>query len=315
RPAADRDCDRPAVRHPAGRGRAHRDHLRLAGCGPPAGGLDRLAGLPGCAGGRASALGVFHRHQPDHRPPLCLRRSPHSVRLTVMALTTASAVEGPVVELAVVTTAGSRVWERLRTHPSAMVGISILTLYVLASLLGPLVFRWNPIHQTLSDAFLAASSGHPLGTDDLGRDELVRLMFGARYTLALGFAAVAIGLAIGVPVGAVSGYFGGWIDLLSQRVTDVVLAFPNILLALALVAVLGVGLTNVIFAVAITSIPIFIRLTRASALSIRELPYVEAARALGVPSAAILLRHVIPNSLAPVIVQASLQLGAPTLLP
>lgn len=231
-----------------------------------------------------------------------------------MALTTASAVEAPVVELAVVTTAGGRVWERLRTHPSAMVGISILTLYVLASLLGPLVFRWNPIHQTLSDAFLAASSGHPLGTDDLGRDELVRLMFGARYTLALGFAAVAIGLAIGVPVGAVSGYFGGWIDLLSQRVTDVVLAFPNILLALALVAVLGVGLTNVIFAVAITSIPIFIRLTRASALSIRELPYVEAARALGVPSAAILLRHVIPNSLAPVIVQASLQLGAAILL-
>lgn len=231
-----------------------------------------------------------------------------------MALTTASAVEAPVVELAVVTTAGGRVWERLRTHPSAMVGISILTLYVLASLLGPLVFRWNPIHQTLSDAFLAASSGHPLGTDDLGRDELVRLMFGARYTLALGFAAVAIGLAIGVPMGAVSGYFGGWIDLLSQRVTDVVLAFPNILLALALVAVLGVGLTNVIFAVAITSIPIFIRLTRASALSIRELPYVEAARALGVPSAAILLRHVIPNSLAPVIVQASLQLGAAILL-
>jgi len=231
-----------------------------------------------------------------------------------MAIPTASTVEAPVVELAAVTTAGSRVWVRLRTHPSAMVGISILTLYVVASLLGPLVFRWDPIHQTLSDAFLAASSGHPLGTDDLGRDELVRLIFGARYTLALGFAAVAIGLAIGVPVGAVSGYFGGWIDLLSQRVTDVVLAFPNILLALALVAVLGVGLTNVIIAVAITSIPIFIRLTRASALSIRELPYVEAARALGVPSAAILVRHVIPNSLAPVIVQASLQLGAAILL-
>lgn len=231
-----------------------------------------------------------------------------------MALPTASAVEAPIVELAFATTGGSRVWARLRTHPSAMVGISILTLYIIASLLGPLVFRWNPIHQTLSDTFLAVSAGHPLGTDELGRDELVRLMFGARYTLVLGFAAVAIGLAIGVPVGAVSGYFGGWIDLLSQRVTDVVLAFPNILLALALVAVLGVGLTNVIIAVAITSIPIFIRLTRASALSIRELPYVEAARALGVPSAAILLRHVIPNSLAPVIVQASLQLGAAILL-
>src|SRR5215468_7002070 len=231
-----------------------------------------------------------------------------------MAVPAASQLETPIVELAATGTTGSRVWARLRTHPSAMVGISVLALYVLDSLLGPFVFRWSPIHQTLSDSFLSASTGHPLGTDDLGRDELVRLMFGARYTLVLGFAAVAIGLAVGVPVGAVSGYFGGWIDLLSQRVTDVVLAFPNILLALALVAVLGVGLTNVIIAVAITSIPIFIRLTRASALSIRELPYVEAARALGVPSAAILVRHVIPNSLAPVIVQASLQLGAAILL-
>jgi len=231
-----------------------------------------------------------------------------------MAVPAASQLETPIVELAATGTTGSRVWARLRTHPSAMVGISVLALYVIASLLGPLVFRWSPIHQTLSDSFLSASAGHPLGTDDLGRDELVRLMFGARYTLLLGFAAVAIGLAIGVPAGAVSGYFGGWVDLLSQRLTDIMLAFPNILLALALVAVLGVGLTNVIIAVAITSIPIFIRLVRASALSIREQPYVEAARALGVPSAAILFRHVIPNSLAPVIVQASLQLGAAILV-
>ena len=226
----------------------------------------------------------------------------------------ASAVEAPAVELAVARTGGGRVWARLRTHPSAMVGISILAFYVVATLAGPLVFRWDPIHQTLSDAFLPTSAGHLLGTDEYGRDELARLLFGARYTLVLGFGAVVIGLLIGVPLGAVSGYFGGAIDLLSQRVTDVLLAFPNILLALALVAVLGVGLTNVIIAVAITSLPIFIRLTRASALSIRELPYVEASRALGVPSAAILLRHVIPNSLAPVIVQASLQLGAAILL-
>src|SRR5205807_1874003 len=116
-----------------------------------------------------------------------------------------------------------------------------------------------------------------------------------------------IGLAVGVPLGTVCGYFGGWIDLLGQRVTDILLAFPNILLALALVAALGVGLQNVIISVGVTSIPIFVRLVRASALSVRELPYVEAARALGVPSWRILLRHVIPNSLAPVIVQGSLQ--------
>jgi ABC-type dipeptide/oligopeptide/nickel transport system permease subunit len=208
----------------------------------------------------------------------------------------------------------SRVWVRLRTHPSALVGIAILGLYVVASFVGPLIFRYDPVHQNLADAFLPSSGAHPLGTDDLGRDELVRLLYGARYTLTLGFAAVAIGVGIGLPLGAVSGYFGGWIDLLSQRLTDVLLAFPNILLALALVATLGVGLQNVIISVGITSIPIFVRLVRASGLSVRELPYVEAGRALGVPSPLILLRHVVPNSLAPVIVQASLQLGAAILI-
>jgi ABC-type dipeptide/oligopeptide/nickel transport system permease subunit len=208
----------------------------------------------------------------------------------------------------------SRVWARLRTHPSALVGIAILAAYVLAGLLGPLLLHYDPIHQNLSDAFLPASTAHPLGTDDLGRDELIRLVYGTRYTLVLGFAAVAIGVGIGVPLGAVSGYYGGWIDLGSQRLTDVLLAFPNILLALALVATLGVGLQNVIISVGITSIPIFVRLVRASTLSVRELPYVEAGRALGVPSPVILFRHVVPNSLAPVIVQASLQLGAAILI-
>jgi peptide/nickel transport system permease protein len=208
----------------------------------------------------------------------------------------------------------SRVWVRLRTHPSALVGLAILALYVLASLFGPLIFRYDPIHQDLSNAFLSNSPAHPLGTDDLGRDELVRLLYGARYTLVLGFAAVAIGVGIGLPLGAVSGYFGGWVDLTGQRLTDILLAFPNILLALALVATLGVGLQNVILSVGITSIPIFVRLVRASALSVRELPYVEAGRALGVPSIVVMFRHVIPNSLAPVIVQASLQLGAAILI-
>ena len=125
------------------------------------------------------------------------------------------------------------------------------------------------------------------------------ILYGARYTLYLGFLAVGIGLIVGLPLGAASGYFGGWVDLLVQRLTDVLLSFPGILLALALVAGLGVGLRNVIIAVGVSSIPIFIRLVRASALSIRELPYVEAARALGVPNWLILLRHVIPNSWSP----------------
>src|SRR5205085_10871495 len=114
---------------------------------------------------------------------------------------------------------GRRLWARLHTHPSAIVGIGILALYVAASLLVPLLLRWDPVQQDLNDAFLPASPAHPLGTDDLGRDELVRLLYGARYTLSLGFGAVAIGLLVGLPLGAVSGYFGGWVDLLCQRVT------------------------------------------------------------------------------------------------
>ncbi len=206
-------------------------------------------------------------------------------------------------------TSRGRSWARLRRHRSAQFGALVLLLYLLATLLLPIVIRYDPSRNNLADAFAQPSLNHLLGTDELGRDELLRLALAARWTLFVGFAAVAIGLLFGLPLGSLSGYYGGWIDLLLQRVTDVLLAFPGILLALALVAGLGVGLKNVIVSVGITSIPGFIRLVRASSLSIRELPYVEAARALGVPSWRILLRHVIPNSLAPVIVQATLQLG------
>jgi len=206
-------------------------------------------------------------------------------------------------------TSGGRTWARLRRHRSAWFGVGVLLAYIAATITLPLLLHYDPNRNNLADAFLGPSPAHLLGTDELGRDELLRLALAARFTLFVGFAAVAIGLAIGLPLGAASGYFGGWIDLLIQRFTDILLAFPGILLALALVAALGPGLKNVIVSVGITSIPGFIRLVRASALSIRELPYVEAARALGVPSFLILLRHVIPNSLAPVIVQATLQLG------
>ena len=212
-------------------------------------------------------------------------------------------------EDAAVASPGNRTWARLRHHRSAWFGVGVLLTYVAATIFLPLVLHYDPNRNNLGDAFLGQSSAHLLGTDELGRDELLRLALAARYTLFIGFAAVAIGLAVGLPLGAASGYFGGWFDLLVQRLTDVLLAFPGILLALALVAALGPGLKNVIISVGITSIPGFIRLVRASTLSIRELPYVEAARGLGAPGWVILARHVIPNSLAPVIVQATLQLG------
>jgi len=234
--------------------------------------------------------------------------------MSIRALDTADLLSGLTAPEFGAQTARGRFWSKIRRSPSALVGLVILGIYLLLALVGPLAAPFDPGHDILRDQFQSPSTHHFLGTDDLGRDEFLMLLYGARYTLYLGFLAVAIGLGAGLPLGAISGYFGGWVDLLVQRLTDVLLSFPGILLALALVAGLGVGLRNVIISVGISSIPIFIRLTRASALSIRELPYVEAARALGVPNWLILLRHVIPNSLAPVIVQATLQLGAAILV-
>jgi peptide/nickel transport system permease protein len=183
-----------------------------------------------------------------------------------------------------------------------------------AAVVGPLFLPFDPVRQDLRASLLAPSLEHLLGTDQLGRDVLARLCYGARYSLTLGSAAVLIGVVIGVPVGAISGYFGGWVDLVLQRVTDAALAFPGILLALILVAGLGVGLTNVVIAVGISSIPGFIRLVRASALSAREYLYVEAARASGVGDLIILTRHVAPNAVPSIAVHASNQVGAAILV-
>ena len=226
-----------------------------------------------------------------------------------MAALTGSDIPSDPADASLFETSHGRTWARLRGHRSALFGFGVMIAYITATIAVPLLLHYDPNRNNLGDAFLGSSGSHLLGTDELGRDELLRLALAARYTLFIGFAAVAIGLGIGLPLGAASGYFGGWADLLIQRFTDILLAFPGILLALALVAALGPGLKNVIISVGITSIPGFIRLVRASVLSIRELPYVEAARALGAPSFVILFRHVIPNSLAPVIVQATLQLG------
>ncbi len=207
------------------------------------------------------------------------------------------------------------VWHRLLTHRSAVVGLTVLGLYAVAAIVGPLVFAFNPAQNHLIEVLQPpGQGGHLLGTDSLGRDELLLLVYGSRSTLALGLMAVAFGLAVGVPLGAISGYFGGWVDIVIQRLTDTLLAFPAIVLALALVAGLGPGLRNVVIAVGVSSVPGFIRLVRADSLRLRELPFVEAARGLGVSSWVILLRHVIPNAMAPVIVQATLQMGFAILL-
>lgn len=207
-----------------------------------------------------------------------------------------------------------RFWQILARHRAAMIGLGILGVLAILATVAPVVTPYDPVQQRLGDALQDPSSAHPFGTDYLGRDILARMLYGARLSLLIGFAAVAFGVAVGVPLGAVSGFYGKWVDLIVQRFVDLLLSFPGFLLALSLVAILGIGLTNVIIAVGVSSTPSFIRLTRASTLSIKELTYIEAARATGVRGGAIIFRHVLPNALAPVIVQATLSLGSAILL-
>jgi ABC-type dipeptide/oligopeptide/nickel transport system permease subunit len=198
---------------------------------------------------------------------------------------------------------------RLLRDPSALTGAIIIVLLVLICAVGPFLTGQDPIKQNLADALQGPSPQHWLGTDGFGRDVLTRLMYGGRYSISLGVVSVLLGILIGLPIGAISGFYGGKVDTVVQRVTEVIISFPGILLALALVAALGVGLINVVVAVTISSIPVFIRLARASALTIRELPFVEAAKSLGSSRMRAVFVHVIPNSIAPIVVQGSLQVG------
>lgn len=199
---------------------------------------------------------------------------------------------------------------RFRRNRAAVAGVVVLALFFLLAAAAPLVTAYDPLQNRLQDALADPSPVHPLGTDHLGRDTLARILYGGRLSLLIGFAAVGVGLLIGVPLGAVSGYYGRWVDLLIQRLVDILLSFPGFLLALSLVAVLGVGLTNVIVAVGLAEAARFVRVVRASTLAIRERAFVEAGRCLGASDARLILRHVLPNGLAPVIVQATLGLGS-----
>lgn len=207
-----------------------------------------------------------------------------------------------------------RTWKAFRRNRPAMAGLIILVALVLMAVAAPLLTAYDPVAQDLEQALERPSVAHPFGTDHLGRDIMSRILYGARISLFIGVMGVGLGLIVGVPLGLVSGYFGGWVDIIVQRIADVMLAFPAILLALSLVAVLGVGLQNVIIAVGISVVPIFMRLARGSVLSIREQTYVEAARALGGTDVRIIRSHVLPNSLAPLIVQATLSVGITILI-
>jgi len=198
---------------------------------------------------------------------------------------------------------------KLLSNNSATIGLFVLITTLLVALLAPYIAPYDPYEQHLLDRLSPPSWEHPLGTDGHGRDLLSRIIFGTRISLSVGLISIGIGLGIGVPLGLIAGYLGGFVEEVIMRLIDIMMAFPGILLALVVVAILGPGLFNVMVAVGIWSVPIFTRIVRGSALSIKEENYIEAAHALGARSPNIILKHVLPNSLAPILVLSTLRLA------
>lgn len=199
--------------------------------------------------------------------------------------------------------------EQYTKNVPATIGAILFIFLFTVCMAAPLLTHYDPTQQNISQALQKPNDEHLLGTDYLGRDILSRLLYGGRLSMTIGFLAVGLGVFVGVFLGAISGYYGGWVDMVIQRFADLLLSFPSFLLALTLVSLLGIGVRNVILSVAILAVPSFIRLVRGSVLSQREMPYVEAAKNIGASDTYIIFYHTLPNSMAPVIINASLNMG------
>jgi peptide/nickel transport system permease protein len=204
-------------------------------------------------------------------------------------------------------------WQRLRHNPSALVGFGLIGLFVFVAVFAPVIAPEDPRTGDLSrlegTCCPGPSAEHLFGVDQQGRDEFSRIVYGARYSLLIGVVSVTVGLSLGLVLGAIAGYFGGIIDSTLMRLMDIMLSIPGLLLAIGIVAMLGPGITQIMVAVGVTQVPIFARLMRGSVLAARENDYVTAARSVGVSRPAILASHILPNSISPVIVQATLALA------
>ncbi|MBU5426091.1 ABC transporter permease [Tissierella pigra] len=202
----------------------------------------------------------------------------------------------------------SEVWRRLRRNKMAMLGLTIISIFILLALFADVIADYDEvaIKMNTSIRLQGPSKDHILGTDELGRDIFARIIHGARVSLQVGIIAVGIAIIIGGTLGAIAGFYGGKFDNIIMRAMDIFLAIPSILLAIAIVSALGTSMLNLMIAVGISSIPSYARIVRASVLSIKDQEYIEAARAIGAKDTRIILKHIIPNSLAPIIVQGTL---------
>ncbi len=204
---------------------------------------------------------------------------------------------------------GRRAMLRLVRRRGAMLGLAIVLLFIAIALFAPLIAPYDPVQTSWTAVRKAPSAAYWFGTDELGRDVMSRVIWGARASLMAGLVSVFISMALGVPIGLLAGYMGGWVDGVISRFTDAMLAVPFLILAIALAAFLGPSLTNAMVAIGVSAMPVFIRLTRAQVLSVKVEDYVEAARAVGNPHWRIALRHILPNTLPPLIVQATLTIA------
>ena len=208
----------------------------------------------------------------------------------------------------------SAVWQFCRQRPLGAIGAAIILFMVFLAATANLIAPYDPLETDYAAMLAAPNSAHWLGTDAFGRDVLSRIIYGSRTALLVGLGASILGAVFGSLIGVASAFFGGRVDLLVQRVMDVFFAFPVIILALAVVAILGTGAENVILAIAVPMVPRCARVVRSSALAVREMPYVDAARAAGFGNPRIILRHMLPNVMAPILIMATAFLGEAILL-
>jgi peptide/nickel transport system permease protein len=204
-------------------------------------------------------------------------------------------------------------WHRLVRNPGAIVGFVLVAIFVLTAIFAPLIAPYDPRTQNLGlladGCCPGPSADHLFGVDDLGRDQFSRVIYGARYSLLIGVVAVTVGVSIGLLIGAFSGFVGGWVDTLIMRLMDIMLSIPGLLMAIGIAAMLGPGLRSIMIAIGVVNIPVFARLLRGSVLGQKGNDFVLAARAIGVPRRTILVSHILPNAISPVIVAATLALA------
>ncbi|WP_105419242.1 ABC transporter permease [Neorhizobium sp. T25_27] len=203
----------------------------------------------------------------------------------------------------------SRAWRKMKKNRSALVGAVIVLFFTILAVSAPILPIIDPVATSWTAIRKAPSAMYWLGTDDLGRDILSRMIWGAQASLMAGVFSVAIAVGIGVPFGLISGYFGGWVDMVISRITEALLAMPFLIMAIALAAFLGPSLMNAMIAIGLSAMPIFVRLTRGQVLAVKTEDYVEGARAVGLNHFEIMTRYILPNVFAPIIVQATLTIA------